>query len=128
MRAAILCLLVVSSTSACSSSDPAPPTGVEGTPECDAYCAKIASLGCGASCNTRNICKIDEGSCAAAARAKLDCKVKKGVWACLSTSGGYSVVYSCPDFKELCGGVDAGTADTRVSDTSTSDTTTGDTP
>lgn len=98
---------------ACSSSSSSSPNDLSGTAECNAYCDKVASLGCGATCDRAFVCKVPDGSCAAATQARLDCKVKTGLWQC--QGAGYSVGYSCKDYLELCGaggdgGIDTGSA------------------
>ena len=79
--------------------------------ECDAWCAKGASLACGSTtCDRFFFCGVNKGSCEAATRAALQCAVDKGQWACSQHSDSWSVGSSCPTFEELCtgAGADAG--------------------
>ena len=77
--------------------------------ECDAWCAKGASLSCGATtCDRFFFCGVSKGSCEAAQRAFLQCEVDKGMWACSEHSNSWSVGAACPTFKELCTGADGG--------------------
>lgn len=87
----------------------APAPNVASSPECDAYCAKGASLQCGGAskCNRFFFCGIGKGDCEASARAALDCAVKQGDWACNSNKG-WGVSSSCGTFRNLCGASDAG--------------------
>jgi hypothetical protein len=89
-----------------TSSGPEP--NVASSPECSAYCAKGASLGCSnpTPCDKYFSCAIDHGGCEVSERAFLDCVVKMGMWSC-NSAGGWGVESSCPSFHEMCGG-DAG--------------------
>jgi|SoiMethySBSTD1v2_1073268.scaffolds.fasta_scaffold28916_3 hypothetical protein len=70
---------------------------VKDSPECLAYCAKGASLNCGAEprCDRSFYCSVDDDECAESKRAQLRCIVDTGKWGC-SGSGGWTVTSSCP--------------------------------
>lgn len=73
---------------------------VKDSAECDAYCAKAASLGCSAEprCDRTFYCDVDEDECAEAKRAHLQCVANEGQWAC-SASGGWTVTSGCPSAR-----------------------------
>ena len=73
---------------------------VKDSPECKAYCAKGASLGCGAEprCDRLFYCDVEEDECAEAKRAHLQCVVEQGIWTC-SGSGGWEVTSGCPSAR-----------------------------
>ena len=76
---------------------------VKDTPECDAYCAKIASLGCDdRECNRAFWCAVDEGQCAEQKRAYLQCVVDTGTWQC--TEQGWGASSSCSTQNVSCPG------------------------
>ena len=82
---------------------------VAGTPECDAYCAKIASLNCpGATCDPQKACLIGAFSCPAATQAILACVVQSGSFECMP-GGGVTTTSHCGTYTDLCGTADAGT-------------------
>jgi hypothetical protein len=86
-----------------------PHPNVATSAECDAWCAKGASLACGSTtCDRFFFCGVDKGSCEAAKRAALQCEVDKGTWACSEHGNSWSVGAPCPTFKELCTDADAG--------------------
>jgi hypothetical protein len=66
---------------------------VKGTPECTAFCQKIASLGCG-SCDQSFWCTVGPHECPDAKRAQLQCKVDTGTWKCAG-QGGWTESDSC---------------------------------
>jgi len=70
---------------------------VKDAPECDAFCAKIASLGCRDEprCDRYFWCGLDSDECADKKRAYLKCEVETGDWQCTET-GGWSMSSSCP--------------------------------
>lgn len=70
---------------------------VKGTPECNAFCQRIASLGCG-KCNQSFWCGVEPGECPEAKRAQLQCKADTGVWKCTGTSG-WTESDTCPSAK-----------------------------
>jgi hypothetical protein len=74
---------------------------VTDSPECQAFCNKIASLNCGGTtrCNTWFWCGLDTGECAEQKRAELQCEVDTGTWACLGTSGWSESAPGCPSAK-----------------------------
>ena len=72
---------------------------VRGTPECDAYCKKLA-LCPEATCDTYS-CLIRDGSCAAETRALLQCAIDTGKWTCFG-GGGYAVNDQCVRMPQLC--------------------------
>ena len=72
---------------------------VRGTPECDAYCKKLA-LCPGATCDTYS-CLIRDGSCAAETRALLQCTIDTGTWLC-NGGGTYEVLNKCDRMLQLC--------------------------
>jgi hypothetical protein len=78
---------------------------VIGSPECDAWCARGDALACpmDVGCNPAFFCLVEEGSCAAAKRAALQCTVDEGEWAC-GAAGSRSSSSTCPSFDELCDG------------------------
>jgi hypothetical protein len=78
---------------------------VANSSECDAFCAKVASLGCtgNLTCDRYFYCLVTAGSCEAAARAKLKCKVDKGNWTCNQDAGGWEVDSSECSQSEECG-------------------------
>jgi len=86
-----------------------PHPNVATSAECDAWCAKGASLSCGSTtCDRFFFCGVSKGSCEAAQRAALQCAIDKGTWACSEHSDSWSVSSSCPTFKELCTDAGAG--------------------
>lgn len=79
-----------------------PTPSVASSPECDAFCAKVESLGCKSSfCDRHAFCRVELGSCEAAARAKLACQVEKGAWQC-GDGTGWSESDSCTLDPLLC--------------------------
>ncbi len=107
------CLLVMPGCSS-GGGEGSSSTDVAGSAECDAYCEKENALGCGITCRPSSACRIAAGSCAAATRALLDCKVKTGSWSCLkdSSTPGVLISYSCGDYKSLCESAGDAGADT----------------
>ena len=73
---------------------------VKDSAECEAFCAKGASLACGAASNCDRLfyCALDDGECADAKRAHLKCVAEQGQWAC-SGSGGWTVTSGCPSAR-----------------------------
>ena len=91
-----------------------PARNVATSPECDAWCSKGASLGCGsATCNRFFFCGVPKGSCEAATRAALKCATDDATWACSTHSASWSVTSSCGTFAALCDGADATSAPSR---------------
>lgn len=76
-----------------------PPTDVEGSAECTAYCAKMKK-DCNMTCIPKSDCKIASGQCAASTKDFLDCKTTTGQWHC--GSGGFSIVHNCKLDTSLC--------------------------
>ena len=80
-----------------------PARNVATSAECDAWCSKGASLGCGSTkCNRFFFCGVSQGSCEAATRAALKCAVDEATWACSTHSTSWSVTSSCGTFASLC--------------------------
>lgn len=79
--------------------------------ECDAFCAKVASLHCSSTdaCDRSFDCSLFQGECAAQKRAELQCEVDTGTWSC--DNGSFSVLSSCAsaDCPPEGGTADAGT-------------------
>lgn len=75
-----------------------PPTHVTGTPECNAYCAKLKQT-CNSDCHA-DTCKIERRQCAASTQKYLDCQTRTGQWYC--GSSGHSIVHSCKYDTALC--------------------------
>jgi len=75
---------------------------VKDSPECDAFCAKAASLGCSAEprCDRHFYCDVDDDECPDAKRTHLRCVAEQGNWACSST-GGWTMSSGCPSAR--CG-------------------------
>jgi hypothetical protein len=73
---------------------------VKDSAECNAFCAKAASLGCRSEprCDRLLYCDLDEDECADAKRAHLQCVVDRGQWAC-TASGGWMVTSGCPSAR-----------------------------
>ena len=85
-----------------------PARNVATSPECDAWCNKAASLGCGSTkCKRFFFCGVSKGSCEAATRAALKCATDEGTWACGAQPDSWSVTSSCGTFVSLCDGTDA---------------------
>ena len=83
----------------------APAPNVASSPECDAYCNKIASLGCAhAECDRYFWCLVPPGECEASVRADLACKAQNDMFMCNSAGGWSSVGGSCSIQTTLCSG------------------------
>jgi len=85
---------------------------VVGTPECDAFCGRIAALQCPSGplkCDEKFWCSVRTGECPAAARAHLQCEADKGTFKC--EEQGWSSSSGCSTYTELCAHGDGGTSD-----------------
>jgi hypothetical protein len=93
-----------------------PAPNVVNSPECDAFCNKIASLGCpDARCDRYFWCAVSPGQCEASARAQLACQAQNNMFMC--TTNGWSAIGSgnCDMSASLCaadGGSGAGESGT----------------
>jgi hypothetical protein len=80
-----------------------PRVNAVGTPECDAWCARVTALNCGGeamTCNASFWCEVREGDCLESTRAHLQCEAEQGTFQCQGT--GWSVSSGCSLFRDLC--------------------------
>lgn len=71
---------------------------VRDSPECTAFCNKVASLNCGGTlrCDTWFWCALDANECAEQKRASLQCEVDNGTWQCIGPNGWGESAPGCP--------------------------------
>jgi hypothetical protein len=78
-----------------------PRVSLAGTPECNAFCARVDALGCG-ECNREFFCEVGPHSCVLAALAQLDCEAETGTFSCDADGSGWQQSSSCGQFEGLC--------------------------
>jgi hypothetical protein len=91
-----------------------PAENVASSPECDAFCNKIASLGCAnGACDRYFWCGVSGNQCAASVRAALACKAQNDTFMCTANGWSGTGSGSCDMSASLCagdGGTDSGEA------------------
>jgi hypothetical protein len=96
------CTMRCSSHGGLASVAPAP--NVASSPECDAFCNKIASLSCpSGQCDRYFWCLVPPGECEASVRANLACQAQNNTFMC-TMDGWSSVGGSCSMQTNLCSG------------------------
>jgi len=87
-----------------SGGDPRDENSLEGTPECDAWCARVDELDCpgGSDCGEDFFCRIDveDGECAESKRAYLTCGADTAMFMCTET--GWTAASNCELDNSVC--------------------------